>query len=67
MSDLITNALKFKKPGRPVEISIDCVSTPQTHTFSIEDNGIAIDDIYQDKIFGIFQRLHPKMTMRAQV
>jgi light-regulated signal transduction histidine kinase (bacteriophytochrome) len=29
------------------------------HIFTISDNGIGIDNIYFDKIFDMFERLHP--------
>nr|MBI1230492.1 hypothetical protein [Cytophagales bacterium] len=58
--NLISNGLKFHRPGvSPIlEVSAnDC----NTHiTFCIKDNGIGIDREDYEKIFLIFQRLHAK-------
>ena len=60
--NLITNALKFQKPGQTpvVKIShnIKKVSDKDFCEIVIEDNGIGIEKDYYEKIFNIFQRLH---------
>jgi signal transduction histidine kinase len=71
--NLINNAIKFRKKGTPVEISITSlpVTAIQKRTYcldldkayvdiSIHDNGIGFDNEYAGKIFQIFQRLHGK-------
>ncbi|GAA4733007.1 chemotaxis protein CheB [Flavisolibacter ginsenosidimutans] len=70
--NLISNALKFSKPDVRPEINIrfdyveECSLSapvkPEGHFCRIEiaDNGIGFDDLYVDKIFTIFQRLHPR-------
>ena len=55
--NIIDNGIKFKGTARP-QISIDCATDAQKHTFSIRDNGIGIAPEYKDKIFGMFNRLH---------
>lgn len=58
--NLIENALKYRRPDGPVEIHIS--ARPDEHDLwkiSVADNGIGIDPAYFDKIFVIFQRLHP--------
>ncbi len=56
--NLITNAMKFQKKGTRPLININCKKTPIGYLFSIEDNGIGIPKKSQQKIFGIFKRLH---------
>jgi light-regulated signal transduction histidine kinase (bacteriophytochrome) len=73
--NLITNALKFNKPGVAPEIKIrSSVTTGEHIPFSlpeelkhktynlveISDNGIGFEQEYADTIFKMFQRLHAK-------
>jgi len=73
LQNLISNAIKFRKPDDPPEIHISAVraenlleenssvtSNPQQVTFSVTDNGIGIAPKYQERIFQIFQRLHSR-------
>lgn len=57
--NLIDNALKYSGNGPP-EINIRARDKGSFWEFSIEDNGIGIEEEYFDKIFVIFQRLHNK-------
>jgi len=56
--NLIGNGLKFNKSARPsVQVGLADV-TGGWVTFFVRDNGIGIAPEYQERIFGIFQRLH---------
>lgn len=55
--NLINNALKFNESDIPV-IRISCREHKNSFLFSIEDNGIGIEPIYLQQIFGLFKRLH---------
>jgi light-regulated signal transduction histidine kinase (bacteriophytochrome) len=57
--NLISNALKFKGNEAPV-IHVDVERDGDMWKFSVHDNGIGIEPEYADRIFVIFQRLHPK-------
>jgi signal transduction histidine kinase len=57
--NLISNALKFKGPSDPV-VNIEAERDGDLWKFSVHDNGIGIEPEYADRIFVIFQRLHPK-------
>jgi signal transduction histidine kinase len=57
--NLIGNAIKFRSEAAPrVEISVEREET--CWRFRIADNGIGIDPEYAERIFVIFQRLHPR-------
>jgi PAS domain S-box-containing protein len=56
--NLISNSIKFQKPGVAPYIDIS-TSKESTHWhFRFRDNGIGIEKQYQQRIFIIFQRLH---------
>jgi PAS domain S-box-containing protein len=58
--NLISNSIKFRKPGQPAVISISAMPKEEHWQFKITDNGIGIEDKYWERIFIIFQRLHTK-------
>jgi signal transduction histidine kinase len=55
--NLIGNALKYRK-DEPLQIHISAVKAEGAWRFSVRDNGIGIDPQYNEKIFGVFKRLH---------
>ncbi|MBI2270704.1 MAG: HAMP domain-containing protein [Bacteroidetes bacterium] len=57
--NLISNAIKFHKKNIAPEITISVEEKDTEYIFSLKDNGIGIEKQFQDKIFIIFQRLHP--------
>jgi signal transduction histidine kinase len=57
--NLIGNALKFRGEPPP-RIEIGAERTGGEWVFSCTDDGIGIEPEYADRIFMIFQRLHPK-------
>jgi light-regulated signal transduction histidine kinase (bacteriophytochrome) len=59
--NLLSNALKYNKPGVPPVIVVASGQQPTGGwKFTISDNGIGIADEFKEKIFIIFQRLHKK-------
>lgn len=72
-SNLITNAIKFRKEGTAPAIKISCGEVNPGHypqlpillykpyiKITISDNGVGFEQIYSEKIFQVFQRLHSK-------
>ena len=58
--NLISNAIKFKKPDVNPMVTITAKEKGRVWVFAIKDNGIGIDKAFYDKLFIIFQRLHNK-------
>jgi PAS domain S-box-containing protein len=57
--NLIGNALKFHGQAPP-EIHVGVEEQPDTWVFHVRDNGIGIDRRFTERIFRVFQRLHPR-------
>ncbi|MEU8265724.1 ATP-binding protein [Sphaerisporangium sp. NPDC049002] len=57
--NLIGNALKFRS-GEPPHVHISAREQGDMWEFACADNGIGVDSKYADRIFLIFQRLHPR-------
>lgn len=55
--NLVGNALKYRDERVP-EVHISAAARGADWCFSVRDNGIGIDPIYNEKIFGVFTRLH---------
>lgn len=56
--NLISNAIKFRKPDVKPVVKITAKHSGHEWMFSVSDNGIGIDKEFTDRIFVIFQRLH---------
>lgn len=58
--NLISNAVKFTRVRPRAEIEIGCTDPEQDCVILfIRDNGVGFDMKYVNKLFGVFQRLHP--------
>ena len=57
--NLVSNAIKFRKPGEvPVVRIYSEPSSADRLRIVVEDNGIGFDSKYADEIFMVFKRLH---------
>ena len=64
--NLISNAVKFTRTRKPAQIQIDCVEEGPTQVvISVRDNGVGFDMKYQNKLFGVFQRLHSQQEFEG--
>jgi light-regulated signal transduction histidine kinase (bacteriophytochrome) len=59
--NLIGNAIKFRGDAAPV-VRLTAERDGAFWRFRCADNGIGIDPEYADRIFVLFQRLHPRTT-----
>jgi PAS domain S-box-containing protein len=57
-TNLIGNALKFRKKDVPSRIHVSVLRRGRDWQFAVSDNGIGIDPKFFNKVFIIFQRLH---------
>jgi signal transduction histidine kinase len=60
VGNLISNSIKFHRPGEPPRIHLSARQVGDEWEVSCADNGIGIDTEFADKVFVIFQRLHAK-------
>jgi light-regulated signal transduction histidine kinase (bacteriophytochrome) len=58
--NLLSNALKFSRGRTPAEIEIGAEVQDGAVDVFVRDNGVGFDMQRADKLFGVFQRLHPK-------
>ncbi len=58
--NLISNAVKFTSTRPRAEIEIGCRADGNEDIFFIKDNGVGFNMDYVDRLFGVFQRLHPQ-------
>jgi signal transduction histidine kinase len=62
LQNLIANALKFHRDGVPPMVKI-APATPDDKgmvSFTVTDNGIGFESTYEERIFRVFERLHPR-------
>ncbi|NJN78360.1 MAG: hypothetical protein HC803_08570 [Saprospiraceae bacterium] len=60
MQNLISNAIKFKRPNISPIINITSKETKNSYIISVQDNGIGIAEQHLETVFNIFKRLHTK-------
>ncbi|MGI4739018.1 MAG: PAS domain-containing protein [Janthinobacterium lividum] len=56
--NLLSNALKYRAPERPLRVRISCAQEGQQVQLRVQDNGLGLDARQQSRLFGLFQRLH---------
>lgn len=59
--NLVGNAVKFNTTGRAPRVMLESRRELLDWEFSVTDNGPGLDPRYQDKVFAMFQRIHPEV------
>jgi light-regulated signal transduction histidine kinase (bacteriophytochrome) len=61
LQNLLENAWKFTSRKEDALIEVGSVAgAGDESTFYVRDNGAGFDMAYADKLFGVFERLHPQ-------
>lgn len=61
LTNVVSNAVKFRSPDRSARVHLSARrDSDDRWEISCADNGIGIDPQYAERVFVIFQRLHPK-------
>jgi PAS domain S-box-containing protein len=60
LRNLLSNALKFVKPGVPPRVTLAVAPDGPRYRFCVSDNGIGIAPEYRERIFDLFERLHTR-------
>ena len=60
LTNLLSNAVKFTRMKRDAVIEMGGKSNRKENIYWVKDNGSGFDMKYADKLFGVFQRLHPE-------
>ena len=58
LQNLVSNALKFVRPGETPRVRIEAVQSNGTVRLRVRDQGIGIPPEHAERVFRIFERLH---------
>jgi len=56
--NLLSNALKYRHANRVPEVHLHCHTQADISVLTVRDNGLGLTVVQQQKIFGLFRRLH---------
>jgi light-regulated signal transduction histidine kinase (bacteriophytochrome) len=60
VQNLLANALKFVPDGQAPHVEVTAERTADGWLVTVADNGIGVEDASSDRIFDMFERLHPR-------
>jgi len=59
LANLLSNAFKFSRGRNPAVVEVSSAMRGDERVYWVRDNGAGFDMKHADKLFGVFQRLHP--------
>ena len=59
LQNLLSNAVKFTPTEAEALIKLGCTVKEEENVYSVSDRGIGFDMRYADKLFRVFERVHP--------
>ena len=65
LRNLVSNAVKFVPEDRVPEVHVSAERGAEVWTVTVADNGIGVEDESRDRIFAMFERLHPRERFRG--
>ncbi len=60
LQNLVSNGIKFFRPGITPLVSVDAIGVPGGHEIRVADNGIGVPGDQLENIFDMFRRLHSR-------
>ncbi|MGY2896249.1 ATP-binding protein [Deinococcus sp. UYEF24] len=65
MTNLLSNAVKYSGKRETSQVKVWTEEEETLWKISVQDNGVGFDPQYSQKLFGIFQRLHPEREFKG--
>jgi signal transduction histidine kinase len=65
MTNLMSNAVKYSSTRGASQVKIWVEDREREWMVSVQDNGVGFDARYAEKLFGVFQRLHPQREIEG--
>jgi light-regulated signal transduction histidine kinase (bacteriophytochrome) len=65
LANLLSNAFKFSAGRDAPSIEVGALRQGADVVYYVRDNGVGFDMRYADRLFGVFQRLHPQESFEG--
>lgn len=65
LQNLISNAIKYRDYDKELHIEVSCTEEEHFYHFTVEDNGLGIDQKYHESIFEMFARTQESQNIKG--